>query len=44
MSVTVKDDIVAEKLTRQELKWKIISFLPFYVHAKMAGRKRKDIK
>jgi len=28
----------------QELKWKIISFLPDYTHAKMAGRKRERYK
>ena len=28
----------------QELKWKIISFLPYYTHTKMAGCKRETYK
>jgi len=28
----------------QELKWTIISFLPDYTHAKMAGHKRERYK
>ena len=28
----------------QELKWKIISFLPDYAHTKMAGHKRERYK